>query len=110
MVGITISQEQYNHARSADLTAKELEYLRVPGLSPNGKGSFEFRLQDYRDVDEQFDRIFSIGMFEHVGIHNYDQFFATVRRCLKDGDSLFLLHTIGIGYTNAPQVEPWLNK
>ena len=110
MIGITISQEQYEYARSVDLKPHELEHLRVQGLRPIGSGSFEFRLMDYRDLEpEQFDRIYTIGMFEHVGIHNYDQFFTIMRRCLKD-DGLFLLHTIGIGYTNAPQTDPWLNK
>ena len=109
MLGITISQEQLNHARSVDLKANELEYLRVKGLTPKGTGSFEFRMMDYRDLDEQFDRIYSIGMFEHVGIKNYDEFFTIARRSLTD-DGLFLLHTIGIGYTNAPQTDAWLNK
>lgn len=68
MVAITISKEQYTYATTTDLEPSELAFLRVPTLNPAGKGSFEFRLQDYRDVDETFDRIFSVGMFEHVGI------------------------------------------
>ena len=81
----------------------------MPGLRPVGTGSFEFRLLDYRDVNETFDRIVSVGMLEHVGKKNYDQFFTIMRRCLKD-DGLLLVHTIGIGYTNAPQMDAWLNK
>lgn len=109
MVGITISKEQYEYETTNNLTPEKLKYLRVSGLQPSGDGSFEFRLQDYRDVDETFDRILSVGMFEHVGTQNYGEFFSVARRCLKE-DGIFLLHTIGIGYTHCPQVEPWFNK
>ena len=53
-----------------------------------------FRLEDYRDVEGPFDRIVSVGMFEHVGVGHYDTFF---RKCAKilDKDGVFLLHTIG---------------
>ncbi len=81
-VGITISQEQAEFAR--ELCA---------GLP------VDIRLQDYRDIDEPFDAIFSIGMFEHVGALNYRTYFEVARRCLRldghDGSGLFLLHSIG---------------
>ena len=67
VTAITISKEQVNHAKTIDLETDELAFLRVPGLGSAGEGSFEFRLQDYRDVEETFDRIVSVGMFEHVG-------------------------------------------
>lgn len=51
-------------------------------------------LQDYRDLHEQFDRIVSVGMFEHVGPKNYNTYFEVVDKNLKP-DGLFLLHTIG---------------
>ena len=91
VVGVTISKEQAKHAQ--ELTQK----LPV-----------EIRLQDYRDVDEKFDRIVSVGMFEHVGYKNYDTFMQAAHRLLKD-DGLMLLHTIG---SNASQTrgEDWLNK
>lgn len=54
----------------------------------------EIRLQDYRDVNEPFDHIISLGMFEHVGYKNYKTYINVAHRCLKD-DGLFLLHTIG---------------
>ena len=109
MIGITISKEQYEYETSNSSTPEELAYLRVPGLKSTGNSNFEFRLQDYRDIDGAFDRILSVGMFEHVGIQNYDEFFSVVRRCLKD-DGIFLLHTIGIGYTHCHQVDPFFNK
>ena len=67
-----------------------------------------FRKQDYRDVGEQFDRIVSVGMFEHVGLNAYDEFFATVRRQLKD-DGVMVLHSIG--RSEGPSAtNPWIRK
>lgn len=68
----------------------------------------EIKLQDYRELNERFDAIISVGMFEHVGYKNYRTFMKTVNRCLDDG-GLFLLHTIG---RNDPVNigEPWLTK
>ena len=67
-----------------------------------------FELLDYRSVTETFDRIVSVGMFEHVGIGHYRTFFDTVARCLKP-DGVALIHAIGRsdgpGSTNA-----WLRK
>jgi cyclopropane-fatty-acyl-phospholipid synthase len=95
VIGVTLSEEQFAAARAR---------ARDAGLSDR----VEFRLQDYRDVHETFDRIVSVGMFEHVGVNRYDEFFATVRRQLKD-DGVMLLHSIGRndvpGATN-----PWIRK
>ncbi|MDT8310382.1 MAG: cyclopropane fatty acyl phospholipid synthase [Methylophaga sp.] len=90
-VGVTISQEQAAYAK--------LKYHDLP---------IEFRLQDYRQVDEQFDHIVSIGMFEHVGPKNYRTYFEVANRCLKD-DGLFLLHTIGKNQRKGG-VDPWIDK
>ncbi len=70
--------------------------------------SVENRLQDYRDVNEKFDRIVSLGMFEHVGYKNYRTYMEMVQRNLKD-DGLFLLHTIG-GNQSRTTGEPWTLK
>jgi len=91
VVGITISKEGARYAQ--DVCAG----LKV-----------DIRLQDYRDLDEKFDRIVSVGMFEHVGHHNYDDFFSMAHRCLKD-DGIFLLHTIGVNHHDLPLTEPWLH-
>ena len=79
--GVTLSKEQYGVAakRAADLGLQD----RV-----------EFRVQDYRDVNETFDRIVSVGMFEHVGVGHFDEYFGHVRRLLKD-DGAMELHAIG---------------
>jgi cyclopropane-fatty-acyl-phospholipid synthase len=91
VVGVTVSQEQIDLGR--ELCA---------GLD------VELRYQDYRDVDDRFDRVVSIGMFEAVGPKNYRTYMQTVERCLED-EGLFLLHTIG---TNTPdlQADPWTVK
>jgi len=91
VVGITVSKEQV-------ALGKEL----CKGLP------VELRLQDYREVDETFDHIVSLGMFEHVGCKNYREYFKVAQRCLKEG-GLFLLHTIGSN-VSARSGEPWLTK
>jgi cyclopropane-fatty-acyl-phospholipid synthase len=92
VVGCTISVEQGQLAREA-----------CAGLP------VEIRLSDYRDIDEKFDRIVSVGMFEHVGTSNYRTFFKVANRCLKD-DGIFLLHSIGVSHQFVPLIEPWFHK
>jgi len=91
VVGITVSQEQ------VDLAKKLCKGLDV-----------EIRLQDYRDLDEKFDKIVSVGMFEHVGQKNYKTFFKVANKCLKK-DGLFLLHTIASN-VSVTSLEPWIDK
>jgi cyclopropane-fatty-acyl-phospholipid synthase len=81
VLGVTLSTEQLALARQR---AKER------GLEKRVK----FELMDYRDVEGTFDRIVSVGMFEHVGIVHYDEFFRKVRELLKP-DGVALLHSIG---------------
>ncbi len=90
-VGISISKEQVAWARQ--------RYSHLP---------LEFRLQDYREVNEQFDAIASIGMFEHVGRKNYRTYMKMAHRCLKK-DGLFLLHTIGKNLRKSAP-DPWIDK
>jgi len=68
----------------------------------------KIELKDYRKVREKFDRIVSVGMFEHVGCKNYRIFMKVAHRCLKP-DGLFLLHTIG-GNTSTGSTDPWIDK
>jgi len=68
----------------------------------------EVRLQDYRELNEQFDAVVSVGMIEHVGLKNYRTFMKIVHRCLKDG-GIFLLHTIG-GNRSVRKGEPWIER
>jgi cyclopropane-fatty-acyl-phospholipid synthase len=95
VTGVTLSSEQFAVAN---------DRARQAGLADR----VEFRLQDYRDVGETYDRIVSVGMFEHVGVGRYSEYFATASRQLKD-DGVMLLHSIGRnsipGATN-----PWIRK
>lgn len=94
-VGLTISAQQMSLGREV-----------CAGLP------IQFKLIDYRDFNrnglERFDRIASIGMFEHVGPSNYNKFFDLVRRSLAP-NGLFLLHTIGRGNLSTG-VDPWIEK
>jgi len=93
--GVTLSKEQF---------AKAVERAKQAGLSDR----VTFELKDYRLLDGQFDRIVSVGMFEHVGVAHYDEFFAKVNALLKD-DGVMLLHSIG--HMSPPgTASPWLRK
>jgi cyclopropane-fatty-acyl-phospholipid synthase len=91
VVGITLSEEQLAIARQVN-----------QGLP------VEIRLQDYRDLHEKFDRIVSVGMFEHVGYKNYSTLMKIASENLVD-DGIFLLHTIG-GNESVNSTDPWINK
>lgn len=69
----------------------------------------ELRLQDYREVSETFDRVVSVGMFEHVGTKNYRRFMEVAERSLRP-DGLFLLHTIGANGRRHVVTDPWTEK
>ncbi len=95
VTGITLSQEQLARANAR---ASER------GLSER----VQFKLQDYRTLDGQFDRIVSVGMFEHVGLSFYDTYFENCARLLQQ-DGVMLLHTIAC--TGVPtQANPWLDR
>ena len=95
VTGVTLSQEQHKVAE---------ERAQAEGLN----GRAQFRLQDYREVDGAFDRIVSVGMFEHVGVPHYKEFFATLSDRLAE-DGVALLHTIG--RAGGPGVtNPWIAK
>ncbi|MGD8523092.1 MAG: cyclopropane fatty acyl phospholipid synthase [Desulfobacterales bacterium] len=91
VLGITVSREQVEYAsRCCRQVAVEIKF------------------QDYRTLHDIFDRIISIGMFEHVGSKNYGTYMQVVHRCLAP-DGLFLLHTIA-GNTSVSSTDPWINK
>jgi cyclopropane-fatty-acyl-phospholipid synthase len=91
VVGITVSREQQSLARE-----------RCAGLP------VDIRLMDYRDLEGKFDKLVSVGMFEHVGPKNYPAYFDAAFRLMED-DGLFLLHTIGIDETSST-TDPWIDK
>jgi cyclopropane-fatty-acyl-phospholipid synthase len=91
VVGVTVSKEQQQLARE-----------RCAGLPVS------IELMDYRDMQGEFDKIVSVGMFEHVGQKNYEVYFESARRLLKE-DGLFLLHTIG-SYKQSHSLDRWIDK
>jgi cyclopropane-fatty-acyl-phospholipid synthase len=93
--GVTLSKEQLGFSRAR---AEEA------GLG----GNVQFHLMDYRDIDRSYDRIVSVGMFEHVGVGFYDEYFRKCAAMLQD-DGVFLLHSIG--RSDGPGItNPWLAK
>lgn len=95
VVGVTLSEEQ---RKAATLRAEEAGVSHL----------VEFRLQDYRDVTEQFDRIVSVGMLEHVGQPQYTTYFRQIQKNLKE-DGVALIHFIG--RTGPPgNLSPWFQK
>jgi cyclopropane-fatty-acyl-phospholipid synthase len=95
VLGVTLSEEQLRYARA-----------KASELGIDGKVRYE--LMDYRDVQGPFDRIVSVGMFEHVGRPNYGTYFDTVARLLTE-DGIALIHTIGrAGGPGA--TDPWTAK
>lgn len=91
VVGITVSQNQVE-------LGKEI----CKGLP------VEIRLQDYRNINEPFDHIVSLGMFEHVGHKNYREYMRVAHRCLRD-QGLFLLHTCGENRSET-EIDAWIDK
>ncbi len=95
VVGITLSENQ-------------LEYSNKKAKDMNLENQVEFRLIDYRQMDEKFDRIVSVGMFEHVGRKFYKKYFKQLSNLLND-DGVALIHTIGS--VNPPRdPQPWITK
>lgn len=91
VTAVNISGEQVRHVREScrDLPVKIL-------------------CQDYRQIEGRFDKIVSVGMFEHVGGKNYRTFMKIAHRCLNEG-GIFLLHTIG-GNVSRINCDPWINR
>jgi cyclopropane-fatty-acyl-phospholipid synthase len=95
VIGVTLSKEQY---------ALATERAKAAGVADR----VEFRLLDYRQVNEKFDRIVSVGMFEHVGVQRYKEFFAKANDLMTD-DGLMVLHSIG-KMSPPSTASPWLRK
>jgi cyclopropane-fatty-acyl-phospholipid synthase len=91
VIAITLSENQASLAREV-----------CKGLD------VEVRVQDYRDLNEKFDRIVEIGMFEHVGVKNYREFMEICHKSLQDG-GMVMLHTIGSN-TSSLMADAWIDK
>lgn len=95
VTGVTLSEEQH---------ALATQRVKDAGLEDR----IDIRLQDYRELDKRFDRIVSVGMFEHVGVPHYREYFDHVRKKLR-GDGVALIHTIGRAAPPS-RTSPWVNK
>jgi cyclopropane-fatty-acyl-phospholipid synthase len=95
VTGVTLSVEQHKVSQARAAAA---------GLADRAR----FHLRDYRDATGQYDRIVSVGMFEHVGKKNYDEFFTKLNRLLAE-DGIALLHAIGFSDAPAP-INPFIRK
>ncbi|CAL8087549.1 unnamed protein product [Orchesella dallaii] len=91
-VGLTVSKEGAKYAEKV-----------CTGLNT------KFRVQDYRDLNEKFDRIVSIECIEHLGHHNYRTFFEIMHKCLKN-DGIFLIQIFGVNHIETPLVDPFMHK
>ncbi|MBT5047915.1 MAG: class I SAM-dependent methyltransferase [Rhodospirillaceae bacterium] len=95
VVGVTLSKEQHAIATRRAESAGMADRVR-------------FELKDYRAVEGRFDRIVSVGMFEHVGVHHYGEFFGKIN-ALMDDDGIALIHSIG--HMSPPgTASPWMRK
>lgn len=95
VTGVTLSEEQ--HATSRVRVQEKKLADRV-----------DFRLEDYRDVSGQFDRIVSVGMLEHVGVNHYDRYFRRVAELLND-DGVAVIHSIG-RFNPPTTTSSWIKK
>ena len=97
--------------------AAERRGVRGVGLTPAGtqaayvreRYGLTVREQDYRQMTGTYDRVASVGMFEHVGRKNYRAYMEVVARCLA-ADGLFLLHCFGRPAAGVPPLDPWLDR
>jgi cyclopropane-fatty-acyl-phospholipid synthase len=95
VLGVTLSKEQHSLA---------VERAKQAGIADRVR----FELRDYRELTQRFDRIVSVGMFEHVGVQRYGEFFAKINELMPD-DGVMLLHSIG--HMSPPSTaSPWLRK
>jgi len=106
--GLYLAQNEDIQVHGVTLSAEQHKLSEQRAVEAGLDDFVSFALQDYRTVEGTFDRIVSVGMFEHVGFGHYGEFFTKVRELLAD-DGVAVLHTIGRadgpGATN-----PWINK
>lgn len=95
VTGVTLSREQHGYSMRRAARSSAAERVR-------------FELRDYRELDGRFDRVVSVGMFEHVGKTNYPEFFARLNEFLTE-DGIALIHSIGYADTPAP-INPFIRK
>lgn len=107
-MALTLAREYDAQVTGITLSAEQLALARARADAAGLAERVKFELKDYRAVEQQYDRVVSVGMMEHVGVANYDAFFNVVRDCLLD-DGVALIHHIG--RSGGPAVTAqWLQK
>ena len=107
-LAIDIAKASNCEVTGITLSENQLNYCLKKAKEANLENQVRFKLIDYRELDEKFDRIVSVGMFEHVGRKFYNKFFKQIEKLLKD-DGISLIHTIGS--VNPPRdPHPWITK
>jgi cyclopropane-fatty-acyl-phospholipid synthase len=107
-MALTLAREYGAHVTGITLSTEQLSEARARAAEAGLADRVGFELLDYRSLHREFDRIVSVGMFEHVGVGHYREFFAVMRRCLA-ADGVALLHAIG--RSDGPgTTNPWIAK
>ena len=107
-LAIEIAQKTQCEVLGITLSKNQLEYSNNKAKELNLENQVQFKLLDYRELDEKFDRIVSVGMFEHVGRKFYKKYFNKISKLLNK-DGIALIHTIGS--VNPPRdPHPWITK
>ncbi|TCS60133.1 SAM-dependent methyltransferase [Varunaivibrio sulfuroxidans] len=107
-LALDIARQSGARVDGVTLSTEQLGYARTRAEKAGLDARVHFDLRDYRTVEGKYDRIVSVGMFEHVGVDHYVRFFQKMGDLLKD-DGVFLLHTIG--RMDGPSgTNPWIRK
>ena len=107
-LGLYLAEMTDANVTGATLSSEQLQVSNARAAEKNLAGSAKFLLQDYRDIPGPFDRIVSVGMFEHVGVDFYETYFRRCAELLTD-DGVMMLHSIG--RSDGPDVtNPWITK
>ena len=107
-LGLYLAEMTGANVTGITLSTEQLQASNARAAEKNLTSSAKFLLQDYRDIEGPFDRIVSVGMFEHVGVDFYDSFFKRCAELLTD-DGIMMLHSIGRS-TGPDVTSPWITK
>jgi cyclopropane-fatty-acyl-phospholipid synthase len=107
-LGLSLAKQGAGHVTGVTLSAEQLSVANQRAKEAGLADRVEFHMLDYRDVESQFDRIVSVGMFEHVGAEQYETFFQTIARLLTE-DGVALIHSIGHKDVPGP-TNSWIRK
>lgn len=107
-LGLSLAKQGAGHVTGVTLSSEQLSVATQRAAASGLAHRVEFLMLDYRDIKSQFDRIVSVGMFEHVGSNQYATFFEAVARLLTE-DGIALIHSIGHKDVPGP-TNSWIRK